>query len=277
MNARKVAGAGPVAVLGSGVVMADEKNPVLEPWSGPFGGVPAFDKVGVPAFKPALEAAMAEQLAETQKIAASSEAPTFENTLGALERSGQALDRASTFFGVWSSTMNSPEFQAVEREMSPKLASFFDQITQNEKLFARIAAVYDARETSGLSPEQKRLAWRYYTNFVRAGAKLDPAGKKRVAEINPRLATLYTKFSQNVLADETDYMLVLEKESDLAGLPDSVRAGAAAAAASRGQQGKWAILNTRSSVEPFLSYSERRDLREKVFKTFVERGDHGDA
>jgi len=278
MKSVLVAGIGLLAGLGSGVVMSDElAGSLTGEWKGPFGGVPAFDKVKVEAMKPALEAGMAEQLAEIDKIAASAEPPTFANTIAALERAGQSLDRVSTVFGVWSSTMNSPDFQAVEREMSPKLASFSDQITQNEKLFARIAAVYDARDKAGLTPEQKRLAWRYYTNFVRAGAKLDAAGKKRVAEINPRLASLYTKFSQNVLADETDYMLVLEKESDLVGLPDSVRAGAAAAAASRGQQGKWAILNTRSSVEPFLAYSERRDLREKVFKSFVERGDHGDA
>jgi peptidyl-dipeptidase Dcp len=195
----------------------------------------------------------------------------------ALERSGLAFDRVTTLYGVWSGTMSGPEFQVVEREMSPKLAAFGDKITQNEKLFARIDAVYAKRDDAGLTPEQKRLCWSYYTDFVRAGAKLDPAAKKRVSEINQRLAVLFTQFGQNVLADETDHLLVLEKEADLAGLPESVKTQAAAAAASRGHKGKWAVLNTRSSVEPFLTYSSRRDLRETVFRTFVNRGDNGDA
>src|SRR5262249_24708731 len=135
----------------------------------------------------------------------------------------------------------------------------------------------DARESSGLSAEQKRLVWLDYTNFVRAGAKLDAPAKARLSEINQRLATLYTKFSQNLLADETDYVLFLDKPEDLAGRPDSLRQAAAAAAEQRGQKGKWAILNTRSSMEPFLTYSDRRDLREKVWRTYYSRGDHGDA
>jgi peptidyl-dipeptidase Dcp len=252
-------------------------NPLLAPWTGPYGGVPPFDKVKVEHLRPALEAAMAEQLAEVDKIAADPAPPTFENTLAALERSGRTLDRVGTVFGIYGSTMSTPEFQTVEQEMAPKLAAFSDQITQNEKLFKRIAAVYEARDAAGLTPEQKRLAWLDYTNFVRAGAKLDPAAKKRLSEINQRLAALYTKFGQNLLADEADYVLTLDKESDLAGLPDSVRAAAAAAAEQRGQKGKWAVLNTRSSMEPFLTYSDRRDLREKVWRTYYSRGDHGDA
>ena len=161
--------------------------------------------------------------------------------------------------------------------MAPKLAAFDDQITQNETLFKRIEAVYEAREKSGLTPEQQRLAWLYYTNFVRAGAKLDPVAKKRLSEINQQLATLYTKFSQNVLADENEGQLVIADAADLAGLPESVRAGAAQVAESRGKKGQWVIANTRSSVEPFLTYSDRRDLREKVWRMFVNRGDNGDA
>ena len=170
--------------------------------------------------------------------------------------------------------MSGPEFQAVEREMAPRLAAFFDQITQNEALFKRIAAVYDSRDRAGLTPEQKRLAWLDYTNFVRAGARLDTA--KRMSEINQRLAELFTSFSQNVLADETDYVLFIETEADLAGLPPSLRS-AAAAAEGRGHKGQWAILNTRSSMEPFLTYSDRRDLREKVWRTYFSRGDNGGA
>jgi peptidyl-dipeptidase Dcp len=256
---------------------ATVQNPLLAPWTGPHGGVPPFDRVEVEHFKPALEAAMAEQLAEIDRIASDPAAPTFENTLAALERSGRSMDRAANVFGIYSGTMSTPEFQALEREMAPRLAAFGDQITQNEKLFRRVAAVYDARDQGRLTPEQKRLAWFTYTNFTRAGAKLDEAGKKRVAEINQRLATLFTKFSQNLLADETDYVLVLDKEADLAGLPDALRAAAAAAAEQRGHKGQWALLNTRSSMEPFLTYSDRRDLRGKVWRTYYSRGDNGDA
>jgi peptidyl-dipeptidase Dcp len=253
------------------------RNPLLAPWTGPYGGVPPFDKVKVEDIKPALEAAMARTLVEVEAVANATDAPTFDNTLAALERAGRSLDRVDTIYGIWSSSMNGPEFQAVEREMAPKLAAFQDRITQNEKLFARIASVYESRESAKLTPEQKRLAWLDYTNFVRAGAKLDATAKQRLSEINQRLAELFTSFSQNVLADETDYVLVLDSEADLAGLPDSVRSAAAAAAPTRGHEGKWAVLNTRSSMEPFLTYSDRRDLREKVWRTYYNRGDNGDA
>ena len=273
MAALVAAGTAPAATAPE----AKLQSPLLAPWSGPYGGVPPFEKVKVEDFQPALETAMAEALAEVDKVASDPAPPTFENTIVGLERSGRALDRVSNIFGIYSSTLSTPEFQKVEEAMAPRLAAFSDQITQNEKLFKRIAAVYDAREKGTLTPEQKRLVWLDYTNFVRAGAKLDPAAKKRTSEINQRLASLYTKFSQNLLADETDYVLFLDKEADLAGLPDSLRSAAAAAAEQRGQKGKWAITNTRSSMEPFLTYSDRRDLREKVWKTYYSRGDHGDA
>ncbi len=253
------------------------QNPLLERWVGPYGGVPAFDKVQVEQFKPAIEAAMEQARGEIAAIANNPAAPTFENTLVALEDMGRALGNVMTVYGVWSSTMSGPEFQAIEREMAPKLAAFMDEIAQNEKLFRRVEAVYTSPEKAKLSPEQQRLSWLRYTNFVRAGAKLDAASKKRLADINQRLASLYTSFSQNVLADEEGYTVVIEKEEDLAGLPDSVRAGAAAAAEARGMKGKWVITNTRSAMEPFLTYSSRRDLREKVWRNYVNRGDNGDA
>jgi peptidyl-dipeptidase Dcp len=252
-------------------------NPLLTPWTGPHGGVPPFDRARVEHLTPALEAAMAEALAEIDRIAADPAPPTFENTLAALERSGRTLDRVSAVYGVFGTTLSTPAFQEVEREMEPRLAAFADRITQNEALFARIAAVYQAREEAGLTPEQGRLAWVTYTNFVRAGARLEARAKARLSELNQRLASLYTTFGQNVLADENDRLLLLGSEADLAGLPESVRSAAAAAAAARGQEGKWAILNTRSSVEPFLAWSTRRDLRETVWRTFVSRGDGGDA
>jgi peptidyl-dipeptidase Dcp len=263
--------------LGSVKRAAASENPLIAPWSGPYGGVPPFDRVRVEDMKPALEEGMAMQLTEVEQIASDPAPPSFENTIAALERAGRALDRAGRIYGIWSNNMSGPEFQTVEREMAPKLAAFEDKITQNEKLFRRIAAVYEAREGSKLTAEQKRLVWLDYTNFVRAGAKLDAPAKARLSEINQRLATLFTTFNQNVLADENDRMLLLEKEADLAGLPESVRASAAAAAEAGGHKGAWAILNTRSSVEPFLAFSERRDLREKAWRTFVNRGDNGDA
>jgi peptidyl-dipeptidase Dcp len=251
-------------------------NPLLLPWSGPYGGVPPFDAVKVEHLAPALERAMAAQLAAVDAIAASPEPPTFENTLAALERSGRALDRVLAVYDVYSSTLSTPEFQAVEREVAPRLAAFRDRITQNERLFARIEAVYATRDRSCRTPEQRRLAWLHHTNFSRAGARLDPAAKARVAAINARLAALFTAFTQNVLADEQS-MLLLDDEQALAGLPASVREAMSAAAEARGQRGKWAVLNTRSAVEPFLTYSARRDLRERVWRSFVLRGDLGGA
>ncbi|MFY0529599.1 M3 family metallopeptidase [Archangium gephyra] len=252
-------------------------NPLLARWSGPYGGVPPFDKVRVEHFKPALEAGMEEMRRAIAAIAHNPAAPDFENTIAALEDAGRTLDDVETLYGIWGSSMSGPEFQAIQREMAPRLAAFADEITQNEKLFQRIEAVYQSPEKAKLTPEQQRLTWLRYTNFVRAGAKLDAAAKQRLAGINQRLASLYTSFSQNVLADEEGYVVVLESEADLAGLPDSVRAGAAAAAESRGMKGKWVITNTRSSMEPFLTYSARRELREKVWRNYVNRGDNGDA
>ncbi|HEY0139743.1 MAG TPA: M3 family metallopeptidase [Thermoanaerobaculia bacterium] len=253
----------------------DPNNPLLAEWTGPYGGVPAFDKVKVEYFKPALEAAMAENLAQIDRIANDPNPPTFENTIAAMERSGRRLERVGTYYGIWSSNMNGPEFQAVEREMAPRLAAFSDQITQNEKLFRRIEAVYNSPEKARLTPEQQRLVWLTYTNFVRSGARLDAAAKQRMSAINQELAGLYTRFGQNVLADETDQIVVIENERDLAGLSQSLRDAAAAAAKAKGHEGKWVITNTRSSVDPFLTYSDRRELREKVWRMFVNRGDNG--
>jgi peptidyl-dipeptidase Dcp len=252
-----------------------DNNPLLAKWEGPYGGVPPFNRVEIPLFKPALEAAMAEQLAEIQKIANDPAPPDFENTIAALERSGGTLDRVSTLYSIWGSTMASPEYQVVQREMAPRLAAFNDQITQNEALFKRIKAVYNSPAKAKLKPEQQRVTWLYYTNFVRAGARLDANAKKRLSEINQQLAGLFTKFSQNVLAEETDQFITLKSEDELAGLPQSLRDAAAAAAETKKQPGTWVIMNTRSSIDPFLTYADRRDLREKAWRMFVNRGDNG--
>jgi len=261
-----------------------EVNALLAPWTGPYGGVPPFDRVRVVDFKPALEAAMVEKLLEIDKIAADPAAPTFDNTPVALERAGRTFSRVNAIYDIWASSMNTGEFQAVEREMGPKIASFYDAITQNTGLFARIEAVYRqslAGQAEGaaaqFTAEGRRLCWHHYTSFVRAGAKLGEAHKTRVRAINERLAGLYADFSQNLLADEANYILYLTDAADLAGLPEAQRAAAAAAAAAAQRPGQWAILNTRSAVDPFLTYAERRDLRETVWRTFYNRGNNGGA
>lgn len=230
-------------------------NLLLSEWQGPYGGVPAFDRVRVADFKPALEHAMAQALDEVDRIAKDPAPATFENTLAALERVGAQMDRVTTYYGVWSSAMNGAAFQPIEREMAPKLAAFFDRIHQNAELFARIEAVYESPSKTTLTAEQQRLAWLYYTNAVRAGAKLDAPSKRRLSEINQRLAGLFTSFSQHVLADETEQVLVLPTEPGPGGV----------------------VTNTRSSVDPFLTYESRRDLREKAWRMFVGRGESGET
>ncbi len=250
-----------------------DQNPLLTKWAGPYGGIPPFDKVQVNLLKDGLETSMDENLREIAEIANNTDAPTFENTVAALDRSGKTLERVQTIYDVWSSTMNDSSFQSVEREMAPKLAALSDQITQNEKLFKRIESVYNSPEKKSLTSEQQRLTWLYYTNFVRAGAKLESGAKTRMSQINQELAGLFTQFSQNLLADEMNHTLVLKDKADLAGLPPSL---IDAAAGGDKNPGTWVIKNTRSSVDPFLTYSDRRDLREKVWKMFVNRGDNGD-
>ncbi len=255
-----------------------KNNPLLAPWEGPHGGLPPFNQVRVSDFQPAIQAAMAENQAEIEQIASNANAPDFENTIAALERSGQALQRVLAIYYVWSSNKSDSAFQAVEQAMEPELAAFSDKIMQNEALFKRVEAVYHSPAKDTLTDEQRRLTWLYYTNFVRAGAKLDSAAKSEIAAINRQLATLFTQFSQNLLADESGHTLLLEKEGDFAGLPRSLRGAAVEAAKEKGQkEGQGLIYNTRSSIDPFLTYSENRTLREKAWKMFVNRGDNGDA
>ena len=277
LAATATAAAATIVGLAKTAVAKATSNPLVKPWTGPYGGVPAFDQVKISDFVPAMEQAMAAELVEIAAITANKAAPNFENTIAALERSGQLSNRVGTFYGIWTSTLSTPEMQKAETELEPKLAAHGDKITQNTALFARIEAVYNTRATADLTPEQQRLTWVYWNNFVRAGAKLSSASKSWIAAINLELAGYFTSFSQNLLADETDYVLYLTNESELAGLPRDVRDAAAGAAAERDHKGQWAILNTRSSMDPFLTYSDRRDLREKVWRTFYSRGDNGDA
>ncbi|WP_100642647.1 M3 family metallopeptidase [Alteromonas facilis] len=251
------------------------ENVLLAEYSGPYGGVPQFDDMELSDLKPALEKAMEMNMAEIEAIANNPEAPTFENTIVAMERAGDALGRVFTYWGIWSSNKSSPEFREIQAEMAPKLSAFFSKITQNEALFARVKAVYESEELKSLSDEEQRITWLTYNGFASNGATLDAEAKKRYAEINQELSKLSTKFSNNVLADEENYVLYITEEQ-LGGLPQSFIDASAAAAAQRGQEGKYAITNTRSSMDPFLTYSTDRALREQVWKTYYNRGDNGD-
>ena len=268
-----IAGVNPMAIAKADAT----PNPLLAPWTGPHRGAPAFDKVRIEDFKPALMAAMDDDRREIAAIVATPGPATFANTIAALDNAGRELNRVNAIYGVYTSTMNDKPMQTIAQEMAPILSAFGDEVVQNAALFARVKAVYDAREHSGLTPEQQRLTWVTYRNFARNGAALDAAGKTRMAAINARLATLYTTFSQNELADEEGYSLTLDAEADLAGLPASLRDGAVAAAKEKGLAGKWLITNTRSSMEPFLTYSSRRSLREKGWRMWTARGDNGGA
>lgn len=251
-------------------------NPMLAPWSGPYGGVPPWDRVKAELFPAAFELGLSLLLAEVDAVAENPEPPNFSNMIAALEDTGRHEGRAETLFGVLTGNLNTEDVQAVDRLWSPKITAAYDRITFNEKLFARISVVYAERETSGLTPEQKRLLERTYEQYVRAGAKLSPPQKKRLGDINQELAVAFTDFGNKVLADENAWV-VLDTPEDLAGLPDSLRTTYQAAAREKGLPGKWAVVNTRSSVDPFLSASSRRDLRERVWKAFKSRGDNGNV
>jgi peptidyl-dipeptidase Dcp len=251
---------------------ASADNPLLEEWSGPFGGVPPFDRVRVEHFLPALETAVAEALGAIDEIAADSAPPSFENTLAALERADRRIASIRAMANVWRTAMSTPELRAVEGEMMAKLTDYADRVTQNAAVFARIERVHASVGSGILSPEQERLAWLYHTEYRRAGAGLDDRAKTRLAAINQRLAELSTRFDQNVLADEAESFVLLEGEGELAGLPAAERAVAAAAAQARGFPGRALVANTRSAVEPFLIHADSREVRERVWRMFVSRG-----
>ena len=267
----------PAALAQQSTPMAAEtSNVLLQPWTGPYDGVPPWDKVRPELFKPAFMAAIDMQRAEIAAIVANPDKPTFANTIAALERAGKPLDRVGTLFGVMTANMNAPVYQALDKDMSPILSAASDEITFNKGLFARIAKVYETRETSGLSTEQQRLTTRAYDGYVRYGAKLNYAQKTELSGYNQQLATLFSDFGSKLLADE-DTWTVIDKAADLAGLPASMVASMKTAADDRKLPGKWVIVNTRSSVDPFLTFSANRALRETVWKKFKNRGDNGDA
>ena len=251
------------------------QNPLLPAWTDPFG-LPPFGAVMPEHFRPAFDAALAAHRREIDAIATDPAAPSFDNTIAALERSGRDLDRVGSAFWVLAGANTSDAIEAVERDISPLLARHSNALYLNRALYARIAGLYERRDALGLSSEQARVLDRYHTRFARAGGALDKPAQDRLAAINERLASLGTQFGQNVLADEKSYALLLD-ESDLDGLPDFARAAAGAAAAERGAPDKYAITLARSSCETFLQFSKRRDLREKIFQAWIKRGESGGA
>lgn len=251
-----------------------DENPLLQQWRTPFG-VPPFAEVRPEHFRPAFDAALSAHEREIAAIRENAAAPDFDNTIAALERGGQLLRRvAGVFFSLTGADTND-ELQAIEREMSPRLARHASAISLDEALFARIDGLWAKRDALGLDDEQHRVLERYHTSFTRSGAALPAEAKARLKEIAERMASLGTQFAQNVLADEKGYTLVLEGEEDLAGLPDFVRDAAAGAAAARGLEGKHVVTLSRSSIEPFLQFSARRDLRERAFNAWIARGAGG--
>lgn len=250
-------------------------NNLLAEWKDPFQGVPDFGKAKLADLKPALEEGMRINLAEVDAIINNSEKPTFENTIVAMERTGQELNRIFTHWGIWSNNMSTPEFRKIQTEMVPKLSAFSSKINLNKDLFARVKAVFEGDEMKTLRPDQQRLVTITYDGFARNGANLKDHAKERFAAINQRLAELHTKFSNNVLADEEGYVLYLNK-TQLSGLPESLINAASSAAKDRKHEDEYAITNTRSSMSPFLTYSDERELRKKVWETYYNRGDNGD-
>jgi peptidyl-dipeptidase Dcp len=251
-----------------------EANPLDRPWTTPHGA-PPFASIRTEHFRPAIDKALATNLAEIDAIASSPESPTFANTIEAMERSGEDLNRVGGVLWNLTGTMSDDPLRAIERELAPVMSRHRSAIRLNPKLFARIDAVFRGRESAGLNAEQLRLVERVHKSFTRGGAALDDAGRARLAAINERLATLGTHFSQNVLKDESDFILLLETEADLAGLSPDFISSAAALAEERGHAGKHAVSLSRGTVETFLTDSTRRDLREKLMEAFLMRGQNG--
>lgn len=247
-------------------------NPLLAPWTAPHG-LPPFADIRPEHFAPAFDAAMREHRDELRAIAEQSAPPTFDNTIAAWDRSGRRLSRvAAVFYNLCASETNA-ELQAVQRTMAAPLAAHDSATYMDPALFARVDALHAARDTLGLAPEQRRMLERVHLDFVRAGARLAPDAQRRYAQVMEELASLTTRFAQNVLHDESSYQLRLQGEADLAGLPDFVRAAARQAALERGVDGH-VITLSRSLVVPFLTFSERRDLREQAWRAWTGRGEH---
>jgi peptidyl-dipeptidase Dcp len=255
---------------------APNPAPMVDKWPGPYDGVPQWDKVTPAMFPAAFEQGMAEARAQFARVRDNPAAPTFANTIEAQQKATTALARIFPVWGVYTSNLATPEVQKIAAEWSPKLSAFSTELSLDPKMFQRVKTLYDKRQTLGLNAQQMRLLERSYRDYVTSGALLNEAQKAEIKRINGALAVAYTEFSKRVLADE-ETAIFIDKEADLAGLPDSFKASLAEEAKARGQAGKWAVKNTRSSMQPFLMYATNRALRERVYNAYINRGDNGDA
>ena len=259
--------------------LSKQQSVLLAPWSGPYGGVPPWNLVREDEFLEAFEAAISEADSDIERIANADAPATFKNTILPMENAGETLTRLSAIFFVYTSNLNVGPIADLEKTVVPKLTEHEDRTYQNAKLFERISAVYhsDEMQNGSLDAAERRLVDRRYKTFLRKGARLNSQQKAQLSQINTRLARLFTNFSQNVMADEKGYVTWIDSEADLAGLPESVIKAMSNAAIERDSKGgKWAVTNTRSSMDPFLTYSDRRNLREKVWRNYYSRGDNGD-
>ncbi len=247
---------------------------LLAPWRGSYGGLPPLDKATPESIGAAFDVAIVNKRAEVQAIVGNTLPPTFDNTIAALENAGRELQRVRALLGVFSSTMSTGTMPQVNKRVAPLLAALDDEIMLDESLFARVDRVFATRESAGLTADQKRLTEITCERMLRQGASLGIDAKKRLVEINGRIAGLQAQFAQNLLAEESTQAVFLEDESDLAGLPPALRAAAAEAAKAKGRPGAWAIPNSRPMVWPFLINAERRDLREQVWRMWTMRGDN---
>jgi peptidyl-dipeptidase Dcp len=248
-------------------------NPFFSEYDTPFN-VPPFDKIKPVHFIPAYEKGMELEKAEIEQLINNPEAPTFDNTIVALDRAGKLLSDVSRVFGGLSGANTNDELKAIQKQMAPRLAAHRDEISLNKKLFERIKAVYEQRDELNLNDEQMYLLDNLYKRYVRNGAELNAEDQDKLKEINQELSKLGVQFGQNVLAETNDFKLVIENEEDLAGLPASSISGAAEAAREGGLEGKWVFTTQKPSMIPFLQYSEKRDLREKLYRAYTKRGDN---
>jgi len=255
---------------------ATSDNPFFTEWNTQFN-VPPFDEIKVEHYRPALDSGFKQHLAEIDVIANSTEEPTFENTILAMENSGILLNKvALTFFNVCAAD-GDESMKAIEAEYAPRFSEHADNINMNEKLFARVKAVYDKRQTLNLDNDDLKLIEIYYKNFVRGGTNLEPAQKENLKKINEQISKLTTEFGQRLLAENNAFKLIITDKKDLAGLPESIINAAADFAKREGQEGKWFFNTSKPSWIPFMQYADNRELREKMYKGYINRGNNGDS
>lgn len=253
----------------------DNDNPFFVEWNTPFGTAP-FEKIKDDHYLPAFDKAITEKKAEIKAIAENADEPTFDNTIAALDYSGALLDKVSGVFFNLSAAKTNDKIQEISKEVAPKLTQLNDDIYLNDKLFERVKTLHDNIDNLNLEPEQKRLLNKYYNDFVRGGANLEEDKKARFREINEKLSVLTLEFGEHVLKETNKFEMVLDNEEDLAGLPDNVRAAAKEAAEQKGYEGKWLFTIQKPSLIPFLTYSDKRELREKMLKAYNNMGNNGD-